>query len=391
MTWSAALPDAAVRVLRTAAGRRALQFVLLVGAVVALGLCCAERAEAADGRATGATGATGVASVTSSTGATVAEQAVRILSGSHSVSGSDSVGRSSRGGEERTRARERWARPVVDPAEPLREAAVAPLGQPVPAAGLDRSDGAGRSDGVGRSDRVTRPDAPSAAALPGLQDILALSEPAKRVGESGVLPGSSGGDALLPGAGEHPHPLLPRLPDLPTLPGFPDLPALPDAERIPAVPLPAPAGPTAPTPEPVTSPATGDEGSDVARIAADGDRAPGSTPQTAGRQAAGAGGAVYGPRFAGHGRHGDQRGDGGHSTDGRGLTHPAPVRHAPSGDPDGELGHRSAADNGTPRHGDAHAVTLHHRVPLLLVPGAVVRADAAETKDRYRDIPVSPA
>ncbi|MCF2436033.1 hypothetical protein LV779_23155 [Streptomyces thinghirensis] len=72
-------------------------------------------------------------------------------------------------------------------------------------------------------------------------------------------------------------------------------------------------------------------------------------------------------------------------------TEHAPVHRAPTGDPDGMLGAGAGADHGTPRHGDAHAVTPHHRIPFRLVPGAFARADAAETRDRYRDIPVSPA
>ncbi|PPS71823.1 hypothetical protein [Streptomyces sp. MH60] len=48
MIWSAALPGAALRVLRTAAGRRALHLALLVGGLVVLGLLCGGRAQAAD-------------------------------------------------------------------------------------------------------------------------------------------------------------------------------------------------------------------------------------------------------------------------------------------------------------------------------------------------------
>jgi len=49
LTLSAALPGAALRVMRTAAGRRALQVVLLVGGLFALGFLCGEQAHAADG------------------------------------------------------------------------------------------------------------------------------------------------------------------------------------------------------------------------------------------------------------------------------------------------------------------------------------------------------
>ncbi len=49
MIWSAVLPGAALRVLRTAAGRRALHVALLVGGLFVLGLLCGGRAQAADG------------------------------------------------------------------------------------------------------------------------------------------------------------------------------------------------------------------------------------------------------------------------------------------------------------------------------------------------------
>ncbi|WP_159033017.1 hypothetical protein [Streptomyces fodineus] len=49
MTFPAALLGPTVRVLRTAAGRRALQLVLLVGGLFALGFLCGEQAHAADG------------------------------------------------------------------------------------------------------------------------------------------------------------------------------------------------------------------------------------------------------------------------------------------------------------------------------------------------------
>ncbi|MFE8942655.1 hypothetical protein [Streptomyces sp. NPDC007856] len=49
MTFPAALLGTAVRALRTAAGRRVLQLVLLVGGLFALGFLCGEQAHAADG------------------------------------------------------------------------------------------------------------------------------------------------------------------------------------------------------------------------------------------------------------------------------------------------------------------------------------------------------
>ncbi|MEV5848951.1 hypothetical protein AB0M32_43990 [Streptomyces sp. NPDC051985] len=49
MTSPAVLPGTAVRAPRTATGRRALQLALLVGGLLALGLLCGERAQAAEG------------------------------------------------------------------------------------------------------------------------------------------------------------------------------------------------------------------------------------------------------------------------------------------------------------------------------------------------------
>ncbi|GAA2220100.1 hypothetical protein [Streptomyces indiaensis] len=49
MTWSAALSDAALRLPRTAAGRRAVQLTLLVGGLLAVGLIWGERAHAESG------------------------------------------------------------------------------------------------------------------------------------------------------------------------------------------------------------------------------------------------------------------------------------------------------------------------------------------------------
>lgn len=68
-----------------------------------------------------------------------------------------------------------------------------------------------------------------------------------------------------------------------------------------------------------------------------------------------------------------------------------PTRHqAPAGDPDGAQRNQAGVDNGGSRHCDACAVTLGFRVPVRIVPGVVVGAEAAETRDRYRDVPVFP-
>ncbi|MFE6405640.1 hypothetical protein ACFVOR_01750 [Streptomyces sp. NPDC057837] len=68
----------------------------------------------------------------------------------------------------------------------------------------------------------------------------------------------------------------------------------------------------------------------------------------------------------------------------------APAGEAPVDRPDGTLGNRSSADNGTSRHGDTHAVASSHRVPLRLVPGTAVRGEAGGTRDSHGDVPVFP-
>ncbi|KPI12139.1 hypothetical protein OK074_8973, partial [Actinobacteria bacterium OK074] len=59
-------------------------------------------------------------------------------------------------------------------------------------------------------------------------------------------------------------------------------------------------------------------------------------------------------------------------------------------DPGGTPGNQSAVDNGTPRHGDGHAVTFFHEAPTALVRGAAAVVTADGTSDRHRDIPVFP-
>ncbi|RIH59197.1 hypothetical protein D3C59_29370 [Streptomyces sp. SHP22-7] len=49
LTWSAVVPETAWRVVRTAAGRRALHVMLLMSGVFVLGVLCGERAQAAEG------------------------------------------------------------------------------------------------------------------------------------------------------------------------------------------------------------------------------------------------------------------------------------------------------------------------------------------------------
>ncbi|MGW1157279.1 hypothetical protein ACWD48_03365 [Streptomyces sp. NPDC002519] len=68
----------------------------------------------------------------------------------------------------------------------------------------------------------------------------------------------------------------------------------------------------------------------------------------------------------------------------------APLHRSPDGAPAGVSGAQSAGGDGTPRHGDGHAVAWNHRVPLRLLPGATAVVTADGTRDRHRDIPEFP-
>lgn len=172
---------------------------------------------------------------------------------------------------------------------------------------------------------------------------------------------------LLPAAPESPSwPSLPgfEVPGLPELPGAPGLPTLPGS---PARILPAPV--TA-TPQPGSeAPASGGARDDESRT--------------------GAANGTYGPRFVADATVPNTWASGGaHRLVPPGYT---PVHQAPVEQPGGVAGNRSAGDNGTSRHGDAHAVSLSRRDMLMLVPGAAVAGGADEIQDRHGDIPVSPA
>ncbi|MFC8063346.1 hypothetical protein [Streptomyces sp. NPDC057293] len=308
MIWSAVLPGAALRVMRTAAGRRALHVALLVGGLFVLGVVCGERAQAADG----------------------------------APSLRDTV------------------RQVVD----------VPVGRP-----------------------ATQAREP--ALLPSKDALSAVGEVVERTTErlpllsaaSDTDLGFSDPGASDPGSSD---PSVPAWPSSPPLSELPDLsgaggsdgwadPYLPDDR------LPDPAGS-----DDSAHPADGASTSDASdpseaagpRTAAT-DTAPAATDRAA--HIGPAPGAVETGAQPPVTHSGDPR-----------RTTPAPTgyaptRHAPTGAPDGSLGTATGADQGMPRHGDAHAVTPQHRIPFRLVPVALERADAGETRDPYRDIPVSPA
>ncbi|NUR66031.1 MAG: hypothetical protein HOQ47_09735 [Streptomyces sp.] len=285
MTWSAALSCAALRVLRTAVGRRALQVVVLVGGLFALGFLCGERASAAEGLPTATSVVTSVTSATA-TGSTSEDKVLR----------------------------------------PVTEQVVGAVDSKV------------------------------------VQPVGGLVE------------------TVTDGLAEVPE----QVPPLSTLPSLPSLPSAPELPVVPVSPVQTLPAPVAETPRPdapeqgstdghgsITGHTSGKaaEAATAVTHTAVGDYGP---PSVAGSPATGTPSRAHGHRAAASAGY-------------------VPVQQAPVGDQGWALGHRPGVDNGSSRHGDAQAVSLNDRAPLRLVPGGIVRADADGTRDRHRDIPVSPA
>ncbi|MGV9695362.1 hypothetical protein ACWDTR_06375 [Streptomyces sp. NPDC003470] len=323
---SAALPGAALRVMRTAAGWRALRLALLVGGLLVLGVLCGERAQAAEG-APSVRGA--VDQVLDAVPLDLAQTA--------RTAGAPPAAPDARPGRGAGPAVLDGLRPVTGHAvRTVTDQVVRPVGDVVAAV----------TEELGTAVRV---EVPPLEALP------------------------------------QPAPSLPTDPSLPTPPSPPSAPTLPDLSTLPdrSGPPVRPA-PGAREPGPATAPDTGlaESGTSDARPAS-------GTRPVSGAPAISAG-LAFGPGLdrdgeAGVAAHDDARGvpAGPHAH--------APAHRAPTGDADGALGTGADADAGPPRHADAHAIAPHHRVPVRLVPGAVVHTEAPDTRERYRDIPVSPA
>ncbi|MFE9838100.1 hypothetical protein ACFYP4_23615 [Streptomyces sp. NPDC005551] len=396
-------PGAALRVMRTAAGRRALQLGLLVSGLFALGALGGQQAQAADTASPAPVGVVRPAPAgvvrpvhgtveslregADSAGSRV-EHAVRSALGEaagHSDRGAHSSGRpqpAAPTGRPGPTVTDRGLRPATDPlahpatdvrARPATDALVRPV-----------------------TDHVLRP-VTVAAVRPVAQTVRPVTQtvrPVTRVVRPlGDLVGTVVG-TVVEGLDEAPVqlPELPAQPPLPSLPCFPSVPSLPSVPSVPSLPS-VPGVPQ--TPESPESP--GLPGAGQALPAPDSPQEPDTTatprPDTAGH---GAGAANAGPALA-YGPGPAWTGAAAEDAHGRHRQHPhavavrtaqtRPSHQAPGRDPADALADRSAADSGAPRHGDPHAaVTPDHRAPLRLVPGAAATVTAAGTRDRHRDI-----
>ncbi|WP_164904926.1 hypothetical protein [Streptomyces cyaneus] len=369
MTWPAALPGAALRVVRTAAGRRALQAVLLVGGLFALGFLCGERAYAADGVSVGSSSASPATSAASSFTAASSSNAA-----SSSIAASSLSSPSASSADLRSATESSVEGVATVPAKPggVRDESAAPAKPTTPPHPAPQ-------------DQAPQDQAPQAV---GPHVVQPVGDVVRSVTE-GLTEGLAELQAKVPPLASLPAlpalpvpPTAPQSPAWPSMPGveFPGVPGLPGTElpEVPAVPGQTLPAPVTGAPQPgFAAPASGD--------GRDGEGRNGKEEVAV----------VFGPRVVADvadiadviSSHapvvgGAHRG----ATVGYVPVHPAPVDQ-----PGGVLGNRSAGDSGSSRHGDAHAVSLNQRPPMRLVPGAAARVDADEIQDRHRDIPVSPA
>ncbi|WP_435253559.1 hypothetical protein [Streptomyces sp. 1222.5] len=385
MTFPAALVGASVRVLRTAAGRRALHLLLLVGGLFALGFLCGEQAHAADGTATtvGAAQAAPVAATTDRVPAAGADLAAKVVRGADPGRATDAdaatgPGRTADADGAVDSGRATRVGGAVDSGQAVRAGGAVDAGRVIHAGHVTEAGGVagdGRSVAsvrqlrqlretvVGRVTQVVRAAEPVGTA--GAGRVVGSVEALRGVSEQAAEPVRRLADDASGTVGRTRTAAPPvSVPDLDGLPGLPDLTdPLTPRQQPPAAGSPGNTGTSVPVPAGERRARTGARDTFAAPVPVSpyGPEAPSafrpSAPATA-RQA-------VAPAEA------------------SGLP-------APAGDPDGALGKQAAVDGTTSRHGDAQAVTLTDRAPLRLAPGTLAHADAPGTRERHRDIPVFP-
>ncbi|MEU9185172.1 hypothetical protein AB0D14_11520 [Streptomyces sp. NPDC048484] len=341
---------------RRAMGRRALRLMLLLGGLFVLGLLSAEQARAADGVVSASKPTGVVRSVTGSVERMTATtpSAPSMTSTTSLLSAASSASASASGPGSGSGAASAPASAAVSEQPGLPEAVV-------PA-----------TDEV---QRVVRPVIEQ-VVRPVTERVVAPA-----VGHV-VRPIGDLVDQITDGVAEQPAPpqWWPSLP-LPQ-PQSPTLPAVPGLPEPPGLSPPALSGQTLPA---GTAAQEQQQGGAAGK---DQDRA--AEKHARGESVA----AEFGPRFAG-GRAAVADDDVRHHAHARGAAQvtraaKAPVHQVPGGDPTGALRCHSAVDSGSPRHGDAQAVTFNGRVRPTLVPGAAADVTAAGIRDRHRNIPASP-
>ncbi|MFF3510149.1 hypothetical protein [Streptomyces sp. NPDC002573] len=383
VTLPAALPfaGAALRVMRAAAGRRALHLGVLVGGLFALGLLCEGQAHAADGTLAATTSPTASAATRAPAHAEVrrpVQQTVLHIEGAVS----STVGGALRQGSS-------LAHPSTSTTHVTQNTGCTSATRPAPKTG--RTSVARRTQNTGRTS-ATRPapsTGPTSTLRPAPTALGALADPiihvthvtgvtrvtsvtrvvstvVRPVGDTLVRTVSEGlADAPSPWLSLPAVPSLSSLPVLPSAPSVPELPVLPELPGLPGE-TGLPGVPGASTP---SGPSVADRASGEAEHHRTGER------REAGPRVAVAAGAAG--RYA-------------HRALRLSRTAHAPLHQSPGDAPSGLSGTQPVGDDGAPRHSDGHAVALNLRAPLRLLPGATAVVTADGTRDRHRDIPEFP-
>lgn len=367
MTLPAAPPfaGAALRVMRAAAGRRALHLAVLVGGLFALGLLCEGQAHAADGTLAATTSPTASDATRAPAHAEVrrpVQQTVLHIEGAVSSTVGGAVRQGSSLAHPSTSAthvtqntgRTSATRPApsTGPTSTLR---------PAPTALGALADPITHVTGVTRVTSVTR--VVSTVVRP-VGDTLV------RTVSEGLADAPSPWPSLPAVPSLSSLPVLPSAPSVPELPVFPELPVLPELPGLPGeTGLPGVPGASTPSGHTLPGPSVADRASGETEHHRTGER------REAGPRVAVAAGAVG--RYA-------------HRALRLSRTAHAPLHQSPGDAPSGVSGTQPVGDDGAPRHSDGHAVALNLRAPLRLLPGATAVVTADGTRDRHRDIPEFP-
>ncbi|MGW1589449.1 hypothetical protein [Streptomyces sp. NPDC002386] len=351
MTLTAAPFGTAVRTLRTAAGRRALQLALLLGGLLALGFLCGEQAHAAEG-----TPAVPVSSAQPRTGhenATTAEApTIKALIGKAPTikaptTEADAAGTTTA----TTRTVTATARSVTAPAAAA-SSVIASDVEAGPVAERAVTSVRGVTDGTVVERAVTSVGAVTERVVAPVRTVVRETAGTLDTARATALPGSS---SL----------------SVPQFPGISD-----------RLPVQQPPAPVTPGPRPDRHGGMAPAAGQAERPGAESAKHPGHRAAAPARPSAVTYGPDAGPAAAQAPAHVPAR----RATAAAGA--PA-QRPTPPADPDGALG-KQATDGTASRHGDAHAIALDGRAPLRLLPGTTARVDAPGTRERHRDIPLFP-
>ncbi|MGW0284678.1 hypothetical protein ACWDXT_16385 [Streptomyces sp. NPDC003236] len=358
MTLTAAPFGTAVRTLRTAAGRRALQLALLLGGLLALGFLCGEQAHAAEGTpavpVSSAQPRTGHENATTAEAPTIKALTIKALTIKAATTEAEATGTTTAKASSvtaTTRTVTATAKSVTAPATEA-GSVVAPDAEAAPVAERAVTSVRGVTDGTAVERAVTSVGAVTERVVAPVRTVVRETAGTLDTARATALPGSS------------------SLP-VPQLPGISD-----------RLPVQQPPAPVTPEPRPDRHGGMAPAAGQAERPGAESAKDPGHRAAAPARPSAVTYGPDAGPAAAQAPAHIPTRS----ATAAAGA--PA-QRPAPPADPDGALG-KQATDGTASRHGDAHAIALDGRAPLRLLPGTTARVDAPGTRERHRDIPLFP-